>query len=166
VIAVVRLMREYLETEPALLPQPPTLLGPVLRSVVAELSPVAVERQVGLRLTGGCSSTVTLTEARLRLALHYLIGILIEEQPRHRDVTLRLEQSGLESELQAQAKPSLVLPARLDPVTATRHDVQLAIATRLLESAGAALVFDVENRSGFLLRIPRSPSPASSELSS
>ena len=163
VIAVVRLMREYLDTEPAMVPQPPTPLAPALRSVVAELSPVAVERQVGLRLTGGCGSTVPLPEPRLRLALHYLIGILIKEQPRHRDVNLRLEQGPSESELRALAEPHLVLPVRPDPVTATLHTLQLTIATRLLESAGASLIFDEENRSGFLLRIPQPPCPDSWE---
>lgn len=157
VIAVVRLMREYLETESGPVPQEPVLLGPVLRSVLAHLAPVAMERQVGLRLTGGCNSAVALTEPKLHLALHYVIGILIEEQPRHRDVRLRLEQGPSGTDLRAMAEPLLVLPARLDPVTATLHTLQLAIATRLFDSAGASLVFDRENRSGFLLRIPQPP---------
>jgi len=165
VIGVVRLMREYLETESATSPQPPVPLGPVLRSVLDQLSPVAAERQVGLHLTGGCSATVALAEASLRLALQYLIGVLIEEQPRHQDVTLRLEQGPSESELTARIEPSNSPPSRPDPVTATLHSVQLAIATRLLESAGASLTFDREAlsgtdrhgevRSGFVLRIPR-----------
>jgi hypothetical protein len=106
-----------------------------------------------------------LAEPSLRLALQYLIGVLIEEQPRHQDVTLRLEQGPSESELTARIEPSNSPPSRLDPVTATLHNVQLAIATRLLESAGASLTFDREARSGtdrhgevrsgFVLRIPR-----------
>ena len=94
VIGVVRLMREYLETESATSPQALVPLGPVLRDVVDQLSPVAAERQVGLHLTGGCSSMVALAEPRLRLALQYLIGILIEEQPRHCAYRCRSQKTG------------------------------------------------------------------------
>ena len=166
VIAVVRLMREYLETESAGVPQPPVTLGPVLRGVVDQLSPVAQERQVRLQLTGGCSATIALAEPRLRLALQYLIGILIEKQPRHGEVTLRLEQGLAESELRAQVTPTAITAVpRHDPVIATLHHVQLAIARRLLESAGASLAFGGGgDHFGFLLRIPRLPRPVSPEL--
>jgi|SRR5882672_1776113 len=159
VIGVVRLMREYLDTESASLPPAPVPLGPVLRSVVDQLSSVAADRQVRLQLTGGCSSTVALAEPRLRLALQYLIGILVEEQPRHRNVTLRLEQGKLESELRAHVEgaPSGNRGSIHEPVIATLHNVQLAIARRLLESAGASLAFTRDDHSGFLLRIPRLP---------
>ena len=168
-IGVVRLMREYLDTESAPSPQASAPLGPVLRSVLDQLSPIAAERQVGLHLTGGCSATVALAEPRLRLALQYLIGSLIEAQPRHCDVTLRLEQSSSESELRAQVEPWMGPPAKLDSVTSTLHKVQVAIARRLLESAGASLIFPHAgepgaDRSGFLLRIPRTSRPAAPEL--
>jgi len=169
VIGVVRLMREYLDTESAALPHSAIPLGPVVRSVLDQLSPVAADRQIGLHLTGGCSSIVALAEPRLRLALQYLVGVLIEEQPRHSDITLRLEQGPGESELSARTELSGNAPPRLDPVTATLHTVQLAIATRLLESAGASLTFEREGRSshslsGFLLRIPRSPGTPTPEI--
>ena len=45
VIAVVRLMREYLDTESAAIGYPPVPVGPVLRVVVDHLSPVAAARQ-------------------------------------------------------------------------------------------------------------------------
>jgi len=61
-------MREYLETESATSPQPPSHWT-VLRSVLDQLSPLPPERQVGLHLTGGCSATVALAEPSLRLAL-------------------------------------------------------------------------------------------------
>src|SRR5437870_933126 len=76
VIGVVRLMQEYLETESTTAPQASVPLGPVLRTVVDQLLPKASERQLRLRLTGGCSSTVALPESRLRLALQYLIGVI------------------------------------------------------------------------------------------
>lgn len=161
VIGVVRLMREYLDTESVAVAAIPVPLGRVLRSVVDGLLPGAAERQVRLHLTGGCSSTVALAEPRLRLALQYLIGILVEEQPRHWEVALRLEQGPSESELRAQVQrlPASACAYKADPVTATLHNVQRAIARRLLESAGASLVLDSGDCAGFLLRIPRTPRP-------
>src|SRR5882757_804463 len=169
VIGVVRLMREYLDTESAAQPQTTVPLGPVLRNVVDQLSSMAAGRQVGLQLTGGCSSTVALPEPRLRLALQYLIGVLIEEQPPNWDITLRLEQRASESELRAcvEREPCSASALRLDSLLSTLHSVQLAIARRLLESAGASLIFhrdDSQFYSGFLLHIPRSTRPTSAEL--
>ncbi len=165
VIAVVKLMREYLDTECAAVAQPSVPVGPVLRNVVNDLSSMAAERQVGLRLMGGCSSTIALPEPRLRLALQYLIGVLVEQQPRHGEITLRLEQGASESELRALVAPrDCSAAAKHDPGIATLHDVQLAIARRLLESAGASLVFGGDDHSGFLLCIPRPPRPVSAEL--
>ncbi len=166
VIGVVKLMREYLDTESATLPRTPVPLGPVLRNVVDQLSPIAAERQVRLQLTGGCSSTIALPEPRLRLALQYLIGVLIERQPRNGGITLRLEQGPSESELRAHVERDISGAAapRRDPVIATVHDVQLAIARRLLESAGTSLVFGRDDHSGFLLQIPRLPRPIAPEL--
>jgi len=162
VIGVVRLMREYLDTESVTSPQPPVPLGPVLRSVVEQLSPAAAQRQVRLQLTGGCSAPIALVEPQLRLALQYLISILIEEQPPHGEVTLRLEQGPSESELRAHSAQHIA--PRHDPASTTLHDVQLAIARRLLESVGALVIFDRDHRSGFQLRIPRSPRPTTPEL--
>jgi signal transduction histidine kinase len=167
VIAVVRLMREYLDTESAAAAQPPVPVGPVLRSVVDHLSPVAAERQVGLRLMGSCSSTIALPEPRLRLALQYLVGVLVEKQPRHGDITLRLEQRPLESELRAhvECEDCGANVLRYEPGVATLHDVQLAIARRLFESAGASLVFGGDDHSGFRLCIPRPPRSISPHFS-
>lgn len=168
VIGVVRLMREYLDTESATLPQTPVPFGPLLRGVVDQLASVAAEGQVGLHLMGGCSSTIALPEPRVRLALQYLIGVFIEKQPRHGSVTLRLEQNSSESELRAEIgrDSSTIAAHRPDPVTATLHDVQLAIARRLLESAGAALVFGrrYDDQPGFRLRIPRPPRPPARQI--
>jgi len=158
VIGVVRLMREYLDTESTTSPQTPVPLGPVLRTVVDQLLPKAAERQIRLQLIEGCNSTISLPEPRLRLALQYLIGILIERQPRHRDITLRLEQGASESELRAHLEQEVLstAPPR-DRVIATLHYVQLAIARRLLESAGASLVFGGEAPAAFVLCIPKQP---------
>src|SRR4051812_25384789 len=157
VIGVVRLMREYLETECATVPQPSAALGPVLRGVVAQLSTVARERHVGLQLSGGCSATVALGEDRLRLALQYLIGVYIERQPRHGEIVLRMEQGVVESVLRGQgaiAETSAL--AKPDPADAVLHTVRLAIARRLLESAGVCLEIG-DDPSSFILRVPRPP---------
>ena len=128
--------------------------------------PFADEHQIQVHLTGSCSSTVALSEPRLRLALQYLIVILIEEQTRHRDLILRLEQGASESELRAHVEQdlSLIPTPQHERRNATVHNVQLAIAGRMLESAGATVEFDRQNYSGFLLRIPRPLSPTSPEL--
>ena len=167
VIAVVTLMREYLDTESSTPSQTLVPLGPVLRGVIDQLTPRAAERHIRLQLTGGCNSTIALPEPRLRLALHYLIGILIEEQSPHRDITLRLEQFPFESELRAegQREVSTAKAARCDPAIATLHAMQLAIARRLVESAGSSLVIGRDDQFGFLLRIPRPPRTMAAELS-
>jgi hypothetical protein len=160
VIGVVRLMREYLDTEPASVSEAAVPLGPVLRNVVEQLFPVAEERQIGLQLTGGCSATIALAEPRLRLALQYLLGVFIERQPRHGDLALRLEQGPSESELRARgasAATTNTCPV-LDASNSTLHHVQLAIARRLLESAGGSLEFGADHTS-FVLRVPRQPRP-------
>ena len=155
VIGVVRLLREYLDTECAAVAPQSAALAPVLRSVVAHLSPVARELQVGLQLSGGCSATVALSEPRLRLALQYLIGVLIEQQPRHGKVALHLEQGVVDSELRGHvATEQANTIARPDPANALLHGVRLAIARRLFESAGASLEL-AEGPSGFLLRVSR-----------
>ena len=159
-------MREYLDTESDSVAHAPVALLPVLRDVVEHLSPVAHERQVRLRLTGACNSTIALAEPRLRLALRYLVGTLITKQPRPGDVSLRLEEGPSETRLRMQGVREALTPTepRHDPSSATLHRVQLAIARRLLESAGASLVFRSDDCSDFTLRIPRSPRPVSPEL--
>jgi signal transduction histidine kinase len=163
VIGVVRLMREYLDTESSTDSQPPVALGPALRGVVAELSQIARERQVQLQLTGGCSATIALAEPRLRLALHYLIGVLIEKQPRQGEVTLRLEQGATESELRGQGATSEIAAPKMDPASAALYSVQLAVAQRLLQSAGATVEFG-DGQSWFVLRVPSPPRAVSTDL--
>jgi len=65
-------------------------LAPVLRSVVGELSSIAAVREIQLRLAGTCTATLPVPQARLRLALQYLIEALIEAQPAGGKVMLLL----------------------------------------------------------------------------
>ncbi|MBI1741296.1 MAG: HAMP domain-containing histidine kinase [Candidatus Koribacter versatilis] len=159
VIGLVKLMREYLDAELALPPPQSVALAPVLRAVVEQLSSVAAVRQVRLQLVGTCAATIPVAETRLRLALQYLIGVLIETQQPNREITLRLKENSSESVLWAQVAgdASTDPQSRRGPVSGTLRKVKLAIASRMLESAGASLVFDDRDRSGFVLRIPRSP---------
>ena len=53
VIAVVTLMREYLDTESSTPSQTLVPLGPVLRGVIDQLTSKAAERHIRLQLTGG-----------------------------------------------------------------------------------------------------------------
>jgi hypothetical protein len=155
VIGVVRLMREYLDTESIIHSQPTVALGPVVQSVVDDLLPFAHEEQISLQLTGGCDSRVGLAEPRLRLALRYLITVVIEQQARCQGVTLRLEQRHSEAELRGMSDADSNVKSLKDPALATVHSVQLAIARRLLECAGASLIIGGEGGQRFLLRIPR-----------
>ncbi len=167
VIGMVKLMREYLDAELGAPPPHPVALAPVLTAVVAQLSSVAAARQVRLQLTGTSAASISVAEARLRLALQYLITALIEPQPANREIALRLEENPSESLLRAQVAGdvSTALKPRPDPVSVTLRRARLAIASRVLESAGASLVFDDGDQPAFVLRIPKqSPAPLSPEL--
>ena len=161
VIALVRLMREYLDAETDGITQSSASLLPVLRAVVEQLAPIAHEREVLLTVAGSCEAILELAEPRLRLALQYLVRRLIEEQPRHGDVTLQLEQSASGAELWAHVRETpTTTTVRQDSFRTTLHNVQRVVAQRLLESGGASLVFSGDGHSGFLLRVVRSPRAA------
>lgn len=172
VIAMVRLMREYLEPECSGLVAPQVPLAATVRTVVERLSSVAAACQVGLHLAGDCTAWVPVLEPRLRVVLQYLIGMLIEAQPASRAVTLRLEESPTGSVLRAQGEQGSFQPAGgsphsqpgRDPVSATLRRVKLAIASRVLESAGASLAFDDGDKPGFVLRVPRRPTSSNPSI--
>jgi signal transduction histidine kinase len=162
VICMIRLIREYLDAELTHPTGQPIAFAPVLRAVVERLSSVAAVRQVRLKLMGASAVTIQAAETRLRLALQYLISTLMEVTPSNREISFRLGDSPSESVLRArvegsspQLDPSPSEQERRDPVSATLRRVKLAIASRMLESAGASLALDHEGRSGFVLRIPR-----------
>jgi hypothetical protein len=179
VIGMIQLMREYLEAErPG--PQPrPTALAPALSHVVDELSSIAAVRGVQLRLIGTCTAALLLPEARLALALQYLIACLIDAQPTGGKVTLLLGEGQAETVLRVEGEPtsrgpsflkaenSANQPAKCNsaktspPSVSALRRVRLAIASRLLEGAGASLVFggngDIDRSSviptSFVLRV-------------
>lgn len=183
VIGMIQLMREYLDAEQPGSETCRVALAPVLRSVIGELSSIAAVRDIQLRLAGTCTATLPMPEARLRLALQYLIGALIEAQGASGKVMLLLgegpagtvlraggerefrEMDGRDQE-QGPTNPLTRRHAAEPTSTSTLRRVKLAIASRVLEAAGASLAFGDGNAGhpaadpvGFILRIPRRVAP-------
>ncbi len=183
VIGMIQLMREYLNAEQPGPETCPVALAATLRSVIGELTSIAAVRDVQLRLAGTCTATLPVPQARLRLALQYLIAATIEAQPRSGKVMLRLGEGPAGTVLRADGergaaessvgesndrdvgfprRPRMTNPRTThDPRPAgsasvlTLRRVRLAIASRVLEGAGASLVFGDVDHNGFVLRIPR-----------
>jgi signal transduction histidine kinase len=183
VIAMVQLMREYLDAEQ---PAPETCavaLAPAARSVVEELATIAEVRGIEMRLVGTCTATVPVPEARLRLALQYLIATTMEAQPAGGKVTLLLGEDAAGAVLRAEGERNVrelefrrpdfcelnyrdreqgatSPPVERDATSAitssasTLRRVRLAIASRVLNAAGASLVFGDGDSFGFVLRVP------------
>jgi hypothetical protein len=151
-------------------------------------------RDIRLRLAGCCRATLPVPPARLRLALQYLIEALIERQPAGGKVMLWLGEGLAGTVLRAAGErgfretnvrdlerramsPPTKRPASwgitaASTSTPTLRRVRLAIASRVLETAGAVLVFgesDLDHHwgidhstvdpMGFVLRIPRRAEP-------
>jgi len=181
VIGMIQLMREYLDAEQPGPEAYPVALAPAMRSVIEELSSIAEVRGVQLRLMGTCTAAVPVPESRLRLALQYLTAPMIEAQPAGGKVMLLLGESPAGAVLRVegargfrelersatQTKRNLVGATSASVSVSTLCRVRLAIASRVLETAGASLAFGdgddghtgvdharVEHP-GFVLRIPR-----------
>jgi len=157
VIGMVQLMREYLEAEHLLPETYSSALTPVLCSVVEELASITALEGIKVQLVGTCKATLAASEPRLRLALQYLIAAVVEAQIETQaaggKVTLLLGEGPAGTVLRAESKLGFCKPLGATP---TLRRVRLAIARRMLESAGASLAFDDKNApSGFVLRIPR-----------
>ena len=178
VIGMIQLMREYLDAEQPAPEAFSSALAPATRSLIEELSSIAAVRGVRLRLVGTCAATLAVPESRLRLALQYLIATLIEAQPAGGKVMLLLGEGPagavlrvegecgfrrlgfLDQEQSATVSQTKEAPAgALSSSVLALRRVRLAIATRVLETAGASLVFGDGDVApvGFVLRIPRPP---------
>ena len=183
VIGMIQLMREYLDAEQPGPEAYPVALAPAMRSVIEELSSIAAVRGVQLHLMGTCTAAVPVPELRLRLALQYLIATIIEAQPVGGKVMLLLGEGPAGAVLRVEGERGFreleqsATQTKRDQVGATSvsvstlRRVRLAIASRVLETAGASLVFvdgggghtgvdqaRVEHP-GFVLRIPRRAAP-------
>lgn len=183
VIGMIQLMREYLEAEQPGPRARPSLLANTLTGVTNELSSIASARGVRLRLIGTCTAALPLPEARLKLALQYLIASMIEAQPGGRKITLLLGEGPAGAVLRAECESGAGEPScrKVDqdqtsqstkrntakPLPASLlalRRARLAIASRLIEGAGASLVFASGNidrtslgPAGFVLRVARRP---------
>jgi hypothetical protein len=177
VIGMVQLMREYVNagrTGPAVFS---TALQAALRSLIEELSSVAAVRDVQVRLAGSCTAIVPVPEARLRLALQYLITAEIEAQPAGGRVLLALTESPAGTVLRVEgggvgrapnrpnSKSTSTSTSAMTTATTTASTlrrVKRAIASRVLETAGASLVCrdgGSGSNAGFVLRIPPRAAP-------
>jgi len=158
VIGMIQLMREYLDAEQTGPEAFSSALAPATRSLIEELSSIAAVRDVRLRLVGTCTATVPVPESRLRLALQYLIAAMIEAQTVGGKVMLLLGEGPAGAVLRVESDRSLRLQKHsATSLQTTLRGVRIAIATRVLESAGASLVFGggAVDPTGFVLRIPR-----------
>jgi hypothetical protein len=172
VIGMIQLMREYLDAEQPGPEASSTALAPVVRSVIEALSSIAAVRGIRLRLVGTCLAAMPAPEPQLRLALQYLIAAMVEAQAAGGRVTLLLGEGPAGAVLRVEGERGFRGPNVHEPnfhdmeqsatSPPTQRDpalrrVRLAIARRVLENAGASLVFgdgDVGS-TGFVLRIPR-----------
>jgi len=136
---------------------------------------------VRLCLVGTCAAKMPVPELRLRLALQYLIAAMIEAQPASGRVMLLLGEGPAGAVLRAEGEPGFREmdfrepnlremeqsaprpPARraeaasIPAAVTTLRRVRLAIASRVIEGAGASLLFSEGEvgPAGFVLRIPR-----------
>jgi signal transduction histidine kinase len=163
VIGMIRLMREYLDAENAGTETLASPFAPVVRSVIDDLSSIAEIRHIQLRLVGTCSVTLPLPESRLRLAMQYLITAMIDAEKSDPEtpygkITLLLGEGPAGAVLRAESDRRFH-PQRRDKTSSqmTLCRARLAVATRVLENAGASLVFHSTefNPAGFVLRVPR-----------
>jgi hypothetical protein len=112
-------------------------------------------------MVGTCRATLPVSELQLRLALQYLIAAAIEAQAEGGKVTLLLGEIPAGVVLRVEGESNLrelnVAPtASVSESVLILRRVRLAIASRVLESAGASLVIaDGGVTAGFVLRIPR-----------
>jgi signal transduction histidine kinase len=163
VIGMIQLMREYLDAEQPGAEAHPAALAPAVRVVVDELSSIAALCGIKLTLAGTCTASMAVPGPRLRLALQYLLSTLIEAARADSEIRLVLEEGSSESALQVQCEKDAGLQdegarsphAKRDSVGGTLGKVRLAIASRVLETAGAFLAIEDGERPGFVLRIPR-----------
>jgi len=166
VIGMIQLMREYLNAEHGA-GEHAVALMPVLNSMAEDLSSIAALRNVRFPIICSCAAKVQVAESRLRLALQYLILAMIDRQPAGSEITLLLAEGPAGAVLRAQGERRFAGPdagtpekelanprAKRDSISATMRRVRLAIADRVLETAGAALALD-DGTPGFVLRIPR-----------
>jgi signal transduction histidine kinase len=154
VIAMIRLMREYLDAEHGEAAGPAIALMPVLTRVSNDLSTWAALRGVRIRMIGTCSAELPIKAPWMRRTLEYLLSAMIERQPAGSEIVFRISENPTRVLLRIEGERIHFNSNRTrDSVGATMRRVRLAIAARVLENAGATLAFD-DSAPGVVLRIP------------
>jgi signal transduction histidine kinase len=163
VIALIRLMREYLDAEHGEAEGPAIALMPVLTSVSDDLSPWAALREVRIRMMGTCSAELSIKASGLRRALEYLLSAMIERQAAGSEITFRMSENPSEALVRIEGERGLGNQPNSnrtrDSVGSTMRRVRLAIAARVLESAGVTLACD-DDVPGLVLRLPHVGGPS------
>ncbi len=157
-IETMKLMREYLELERDGGPAGSVALAPAVHAVLEQLSVVAEVNHVPLLASGMSVAVLMVNEFWLQRALRYLLGALIETQPPGNAVIVLLEDHPSRSLLSAQGLsrgPLIGHETEARGVASHLRQARLAIAQRVLASAGASLALYSGGQSGFALRIPR-----------
>ena len=154
VIALIQLMREYLDAEHGRAEGPANALMPVLTSVSDDLSTWAALREVRIRMMGSCSAELSIKVPWMRKALEYLLSAMIEGQAAGSEIAVRMSEnpSGVVVRIEGERGLGIRRNPTRGFVGSTMRRVQLAIAAGVLESAGAMLAFD--DGRGVVLRIP------------
>ena len=154
IIGIIELMRAYLDAGQADMETHPIPLEHGLRKLVDDLASVAVLRGIDLRLDGTSSAMVSLPESRLRLALQYLLSPLLDAVTPGTCVVLCLEEGPAGSALRTLVVGGAHTPEPASPLD-TVERVKIAIAQRILETAGMRLTMEEGDHLGFFLWIPR-----------
>jgi hypothetical protein len=156
-------MREYLDAEHGEAEGPAIALMPVLTSVSDDLSPWAALREVRIRMMGTCSAELSIKASGLRRALEYLLSAMIERQAAGSEITFRMSENPSEALVRIEGERGLGNQPNSnrtrDSVGSTMRRVRLAIAARVLESAGVTLACD-DDVPGLVLRLPHVGGPS------
>jgi hypothetical protein len=160
VIDIIRLMREYLDSEHPVseTPSPSVPLGPAVLGVLEQLSVVAEAREIPLLASLCSKAVIAVPEFWLHRALHYLIGALVEGEPCHRAIVVLLEDGPARCRLSVHSLPrtgSAIRQPRSATASDTLRQVRRAIAWRILEAGGALLESYGDDKPGFVVSIPR-----------
>ena len=159
VIEIIRLMREYLDSEQQGAAAQCVPVATAVQAVLEKLSVVASARDTTLLASLRSQVAIAVPEFWLHRALHYLIGSLVEDAPLQGTIVVLLEDRAPGCLLSMHSLPGGV-PANRRPKRVAGSDtlrqVRLAIARRALEAAGASVEpYGIESP-GFLISIPRS----------
>jgi len=157
VIAMIQLMREYLDAEQGEVEGPAIAVMPVLTNVVNELATWAALRGVRIRVMGTCTAELRIKAPWMRRALEYLLSAMIERQPGDSEILVVASENPPGAWLRIEGERGLGMRSNssqpCEAVGATMRRVRIAIAVRVLENAGVAVAYD-DGSPGVVLHLP------------